>query len=216
MDTTATALDVDAGIMPRFLDSRPMFVNPEIPLDALPSADAVDWHALDPRFVRCRQARNVVRSLILFGIIGIAHAVVASVTKLADLGWLFPWVWAFAAVRLAWAVVWPVVDIPRRGYAVRGKDILYKAGVLWRSVTAVPYNRVQHAETGSAPMDRRFGLARLTVFTAGTTGGDLRIEGLDEALAERLRIFVVGKVRGEDLPAPVVDAEDADGIGLPA
>ena len=193
-----------------------MFVNPEIPLDALPSADAVEWHALDPRFVRCRQARNVVRSLILFGIIGIAHAVVANVPKLADVGWVFLWAWALSAVRLCWAVFWPVVDIPRRGYAVRGKDILYKAGVFWRSVTAVPYNRVQHAETGSAPMDRRFGLARLTVFTAGTTGGDLRIEGLDEAMAERLRVFVVGKVRGEDLRAPVDDAEEVDGIGLSA
>lgn len=193
-----------------------MFVNPEIPLDALPSADAVEWHALDPRFVRCRQARNVVRSLILFGIIGIAHAVVANVPKLADVGWVFLWAWALSAVRLSWAVFWPVVDIPRRGYAVRGKDILYKAGVFWRSVTAVPYNRVQHAETGSAPMDRRFGLARLTVFTAGTTGGDLRIEGLDEAMAERLRVFVVGKVRGEDLRAPVDDAEEVDGIGLSA
>lgn len=190
-----------------------MFVNPEIPLDALPSADTVEWHPLDPRFVRCRQARSVVRALIVFAIIGIAHAVLAHVPKLAGFGWLLPWVWALAVVRLAWALFWPVVDIPRRGYAVRDKDILYKAGVLWRSVTAVPYNRVQHAQTGNAPMDRRFGLARLTVFTAGTMGGDLSIEGLDEAMAERLRVFVVGKVRGEDLRAPVVDAEQADGIG---
>ena len=191
-----------------------MFVNPEIPLDALPSADAVEWHALDPRFVRCRQARNVVRTLILFVIVGIAHAVVANVPKLSDVGWLFPWLWALGIVRLAWAVFWPVVDIPRRGYAVRDKDILYKAGVFWRSATAVPYNRVQHAETGSAPMERRFGLARLTVFTAGTTGGDLRIEGLDETTAERLRIFVVGKVRGEDPEASAFDADESDGIRL--
>ena len=189
-----------------------MFVNPEIPLDALPSADAVEWHALDPRFVRCRQARNVVRAVVLFAIIGIAHAVVANVPKLGDVGWLLPWLWVLGVKRLAWAVFWPVVDIPRRGYAVRDKDILYKAGVFWRSATAVPYNRVQHAETGSAPMERRFGLARLTVFTAGTTGGDLRIEGLDEATAERLRIFVVGKVRGEDPEASVFDAEESDGI----
>ncbi|MCY3812898.1 MAG: PH domain-containing protein [Gammaproteobacteria bacterium] len=195
--------------MPRFPEDRPMFVNPEIPLDALPSADAVEWHALDPRFVRCRQARNVVRTLILFAIVGIAHAVVANVPKLAAVGWVFPWLWALGVVRLCWAVFWPVVDIPRRGFAVRDKDILYKAGVFWRSVTAVPYNRVQHAETGNSPMERRFGLARLTVFTAGTASGDLRIEGLDDARAKRLRIFVVGKVRGEDLGASMVDAEDA-------
>ena len=54
----------------------------------------------------------------------------------------------------------------------------------------------------------------LTVFTAGTAGGDLRIEGLDEAMAEQLRVFVVGKVRGDDVRAPVVETEAADGIGL--
>lgn len=193
-----------------------MFVNPEIPIDALPSADAVEWHPLDPRFVRCRQARKVLRTLLLFSILAIAHAVVANVPKLGDMEWVFPWLWALAVVRLAWAVYWPVVDIPRRGYAVRDRDILYKAGVFWRSVTAVPYNRVQHAETGNAPMERRFGLARLTVFTAGTTGGDLRIEGLDETTAERLRVFVVGKVRGEDPEASEFDAKESVGIGLSA
>ena len=189
-----------------------MFVNPEIPLDALPSTDAVAWHPLDPRFVRCRQARNMVRALIIFAIIGVAHAVVVGVPKLAGIAWLVPWLWILPVVRVAWAVFWPAVDIPRRGYAVRDKDILYKAGVLWCSETAVPYNRVQHAETGSTPMERRFGLARLTVFTAGTAAGDLRIEGLDEATAERLRVYVIGKVRGEDLSAPHLDAEQSDGV----
>ncbi len=192
-----------------------MFVNPEIPIDALPSADSVDWQPLAPRFVRCRQVRNLVGALILVAIVAVAHAVVASVPRLG-VGWLFPWLWLLPLVRLAWAVFWPMVDTPRRGYAVRDKDILYKAGVLWRSVTAVPYNRVQHAETGNSPMERRFGLARLTVFTAGTTGGDLRIDGLDAATAERLRVFVVGKVRGEDLRASAVDDERADATGLSA
>ena len=83
------------------------------------------------------------------------------------------------------ALVWPLLDVPRRGYVVRDKDLVYKAGVLWRSVKAVPYNRVQHAETASGPLDRRYGLARLTVFTAGGSGGDLRVDGLSSDVAER-------------------------------
>lgn len=194
----------------------PMFTNPERTLDDLPSADEVEWNALDPRFVRCRQVRGFVRTLIIVAIIGIAHAVVANVSGVSGVAWLFPWLWLLAIARLAWAVFWPVVDIPRRGYAVREEDIVYKAGVLWRSVTVVPYNRVQHAQTGNAPVERRFGLANLTVFTAGTAAGDLRIDGLDEAIAERLRVFVVGKIRTEDSSTDVADAVEVDGNREPA
>ena len=95
-----------------------------------------------------------------------------------------PRLWSFLAVGLvaggwvAKAVAWPLVDVPRRGYAVRDKDILYKSGVLWRSAQAVPFNRIQHAVRGSGPVERGFGLASLTAYTAGGSGGDLRIAGL--------------------------------------
>ena len=190
-----------------------MFVNPEIPLDALPDAEDVDWHALHPRFVRCRQAKKLIRLTVLVVVAAIAHTVIANVPKLAAVDWLFPSAWIFVAAWVAWSLTWPVIESPRRGYAVRDKDILYKAGVLWRAVTVVPYNRVQHAETGSSPLDRHFGLARLTVFTAGTTGGDLRIDGLGEDIAERLRVYIVGKLGGTgEMPGPATETTD-EGVG---
>ena len=38
-----------------------MFVNPEVPLESLPSAAELDWRALDPAFVRCQQAKALLR-----------------------------------------------------------------------------------------------------------------------------------------------------------
>ena len=188
-----------------------MFVNPQIPLDAMPRADEVDWHPLHPGFVRCLQAKALIGMPVLILVGGVVHALCVKVSALSGGVWLLPWMWIVLAVRALWSLVWPMVEVPRRGYAVRDKDVLYKAGVVWRSETAVPYNRVQHAETGSGPMDRRFGVARLTVFTAGTTGGDLRIEGLGEDVAERLRVYIVNKLRGttersESSPGPAGDA----------
>ena len=174
-----------------------MFVNPEIPPDALPRAESVDWHPLHPDFVRCLQAKALVRMPVFIAIAGVGHALVVNVPAFSQGGWIFPWAWLLLLVPALWSLAWPVVAVPRRGYAVRDRDILYKTGILWRTQTAVPYNRVQHAETASGPMDRRFGLGRLTVFTAGTTGGDLRIEGLGEDVAERLRVYIVGKLRGQ-------------------
>jgi len=77
---------------------------------------------------------------------------------------------------------------------VRDKDIVFRSGVIWRSVTAVPFNRVQHVETSSTPLDRKFDLANLQVFTAGGSGGDLRISGLGADTAEQMRVYILGKV----------------------
>jgi len=91
------------------------------------------------------------------------------------------------------SMVWPGIAVPRRGYALRDKDILFHKGVIWRSVTAVPFNRIQHVETSSTPMDRRYGLATLQLFTAGGSSGDLKIDGLGKDIAEQLRVFILDK-----------------------
>jgi len=104
--------------------------------------------------------------------------------------------WIILPILAVFAVVllgWPVISVPRRGYAVRDKDIVYRYGVLFRNVTAIPYNRVQHVETASGPLDRQFGTATLQLYTAGGSGGDLKIEGLDADIAERLRVRILEK-----------------------
>ena len=111
------------------------------------------------------------------------------------LPWLPAFFWTSLGVFCAWSVVWPLIAVPRRGYVVREKDLLYKSGVLWRSVQAFPFNRVQHTKTDSTPLDRRFGLANLSVFPAG--GGAHKIRGLGGETAERLRAFVSARIEAE-------------------
>ena len=95
---------------------------------------------------------------------------------------------------------------PGRGYVVRDKDLLYKTGVLWRSVQAFPFNRVQHTKLASTPLDRRFGLASLAVFPAGAVAGQ-RIRGLGRETAERLRVYVSKRIEAEAAAAASALAE---------
>lgn len=182
-----------------------MFVNPQIPPDVLPHADDVGWQTLHTRFVRCLQAKKLVGFPVVVAVLGVAQLLVLAFPKLDDVQSWFPLAWIIGAFWAVWSLVWPVVEVPRRGYAVRDKDILYKSGVVWRRETVVPFNRVQHAETGSSPIDRHFGLAHLTVFTAGSAGGDLRIDGLGADLAEQLRRYIVDKLTD--------DPESSEGDG---
>ena len=74
------------------------------------------------------------------------------------------------------------------GYQVREHDLSYRRGVLTKTVSTVPFVRVQHARVTQGPVERAFGIAKLAVNSAGP---DLHISGLSFDDAERLRAIVV-------------------------
>jgi len=102
--------------------------------------------------------------------------------------------WGLWLVLTTALLVWPRISLPKRGYVLRDKDILFRKGVVWRSVTAIPFNRIQHVETSNTPFDRKFKLATLQLFTAGGASGDLKIDGLGRDTAEQLRVYILEKV----------------------
>ena len=171
-----------------------VFDNPEIDLAALPRAADVDWLPLDKKLVR----KNVVGALIVLVInavfIGVLYAILTTAFRAGGVDVSIWWVWLLLPVIGIPMLVWPVISYPYMGYAVRDKDIVYKAGVLFRKVTTIPYNRIQHVEKDSTPLDRRYELANLKIYTAGGSGGDLKINGLHADTAERLRILILDKV----------------------
>lgn len=84
------------------------------------------------------------------------------------------------------AALLPVVRYRRWRYALRPADLWIRHGVLWVTVSVIPFARLQFVDTRQGPLDRLFGLSQLVVHTAalGTSG---RLPGLDTTEAERLR-----------------------------
>ena len=164
-----------------------MFENVEISLDELPSVGDLEWQPLDAGF----RPRMIVERLITVAFL-LAGSIVVSLVPPVP---FYPALMIIAGVVIAATalMIWPFMAIPRMGYVVRDKDIVFQSGVFWRKVTAIPFNRIQHVETSSSPLDRRFHLASLKVFTAGGAGGDLKIDGLGKDHAERLRALVLEK-----------------------
>ena len=165
-----------------------MFENAEIPLEELPRAAELDWQPLD----RAYRSRLIVDYIITISFLVVGLIAVILFAPGIDFPRIAVLTGALVVVS-ALMLAWPFVVVPRMGYVVRDKDIVYRSGVLWRSVTAVPFNRIQHVETSSSPLDRRFGLATLKLFTAGGAGGDLKIDGLAAGQAEQMRALVLEK-----------------------
>lgn len=171
-----------------------MFENVEIETDHLPRADEVSWRTLDPSFLRQR----IIVAILILGIVvaGLAalHTILAMAFRDEGIDVPLYLIWAILPPIGAAVLGWPFLSVPRMGYAVRDRDILFRGGVLWRKVTAVPYNRIQHVEKDTSPLDRRYRLANLKIFTAGGAGGDLDIHGLAEESAERIRAFILARI----------------------
>ena len=164
-----------------------MFKNPEIALDTLPGIEHLDWQYLDPGYKRRLLIPRVLMVLAI-GIVVIAGMFILNVPRLQTA--VLVAILAIAAVPI---LIWPLFSVPRRAYVVRDLDIVFRSGVFWRSVTAVPFNRIQHVETSTTPLDRKFGLSTLKLFTAGGSKGDLKIDGLGRTVAEQLRVFILAK-----------------------
>lgn len=171
-----------------------MFANEEIDLDELPAVEDVFWCSLDPKLLREKLVMAVI-GLFFVGIAIAAFTTIATKATQSDgVDIQFAWVWLMLPVIATPLFGWPFLSIPRMGYALRDKDIVFKSGVFWRTVTAIPFNRIQHVEKDSTPLDRRFDIANLKIFTAGGAGGDLKIDGLSADGAEKLRVFILDKV----------------------
>lgn len=93
---------------------------------------------------------------------------------------------AVAALGLLLAAVIPVIRYRRWGYALRDRDLCIRHGVLWVTMSVIPYARLQFVDTRHGPLDRAFGLAQLVVHTA-SLGVSGRLPGLDASVAEELR-----------------------------
>lgn len=76
------------------------------------------------------------------------------------------------------------------GYVLREDDLLFRRGIMFERVIAVPYGRLQLVDVTRGPLLRALGLATLKFVTASVATG-VNLPGLPVAEAEALRDHLV-------------------------
>ncbi|WP_170113189.1 PH domain-containing protein [Ahniella affigens] len=76
--------------------------------------------------------------------------------------------------------------------------LLVKRGVFWHTETFVPRSRIQHTEVNQGPLDRSWGMASLSLHTAGTHVEKVTVSGLFRHDAIRLRDELLDRQAGSD------------------
>jgi membrane protein YdbS with pleckstrin-like domain len=96
--------------------------------------------------------------------------------------------WAAAVVALGtFTYRWPAVVYRHASYRVDAQGIEIRRGVYWRRILNIPRSRVQHTDVSQGPVERKYGLGTLVIYTAGTDHARVALSGLDYATAVRIR-----------------------------
>ncbi|MGB3908978.1 MAG: PH domain-containing protein [Pseudolysinimonas sp.] len=144
------------------------------PIDPVPG----DWQRVSPKYVVV-DLLGILVSAIIFTVGASIPAIVSGVAWLVALP-IFMFV--LHAVIAAFT--------PRRvralGYRLRVDDLVFRKGIMFLRVVAVPYGRMQLVDINRGPIARAFGLSELKLVTAAASS-HVTIPGLPEADAEILR-----------------------------
>ncbi len=178
-EATAPALAPAAGVNdePTFDDGTyPAIVEPRNE-NRLPLGDGT-WHQVAKKYVLVQFITNAAVLILI-------AAVVVGLFLFADQ----TWAWIPGGVAAAITIVTMIV-LPRQarsiGYQLRADDLVFRRGILWQRMVAVPYGRMQLVDITHGPLDRGFGIAQLKLVTAAASTG-VTIPGLTQAAAEQLR-----------------------------
>lgn len=163
------AAALDEGTYERIVEPR----NPA----RLPLGDGV-WHQISPKYLTVQLISS-----------GLLLALTIAAALVVWLVWHQTWVLIPAGVVVV-IIGWGLIILPRQarsiGYQLRDDDLVFRRGILWQRMVAVPYGRMQLVDITHGPLDRGFGIAQLKLVTAAAATGVV-IPGLSQQAAETLR-----------------------------
>lgn len=167
-----------------------VFENNQVTDFALPNIEALVFKPIEKSYLKIVYVNYVLLFLVLIGLcFGAVYVLDFSFSNP-----VFTIAVIVAFVFYFFRLIVSILGFKKRMFAVRTKDISYKSGLLLSKLTTVPFARVQHTEVAQGLFSRKLGLAKLEVYTAGESGGDLTIKGLKKEEANSLREFIMNKV----------------------
>ncbi len=178
--------------------SEAIFSNETVNVHALPKYEEAPLHPIDGLYIKIMFLDyTLVFVLLAVVIAGISEVYKVNYMLLAYvllLLMLYPL--GFFLIRKAFY---------RKKYGIREKDILFQSGLILLKHTIVPYMRIQHIELQESWLAKRFGLAKLRLYT---TGNALSIPGLPLHVAQSIQALILSSITEPSDDGP--DASDTE------
>ena len=169
------------------------FINSQLSVAELPAIENISLQPIHPSYRKVLQAEWWITTVFL---LLIAAALIYFIPSTrTGIAWI---VIGTSAVLLSLIHFVSIErSFPFIAFAIREKDVILQRGWLIRSVKICPFNRIQNCSVQSGPLERKRQLASLVIYTAGSSGADIKIPGLQQEEADRLRYFILEKIHTE-------------------
>ena len=159
--------------------------NERVDTSVLPELESLEFQKHPARY---KSYRFLISAIIwIFPIIGLIFV------------WIFapmPWPWiptGIIGLFIAISLIGIPIGYKYRMYVLRERDLTYKKGWIFFSTVTIPFNRIQHTEVSQGPIEKKYDICTLKIFTAGGSTSDLSIPGLEEDEAQQIREYVAKK-----------------------
>ncbi|HEU4472229.1 MAG TPA: PH domain-containing protein [Flavisolibacter sp.] len=166
------------------------YLNTQVDVSTLPAAEEIELRPVHGDYLKVLRIEWLITTLVLAAITGLLIYFISGLRQ--TYGWVIV-LGSFLLIVSTW-LLFIEKSFPYSAYAIREKDVAYRRGWVQRSLKICPFNRIQNCSVQAGPVERRFRLASLIVYTAGADGADLRIPGLEQEEADRLRQFILGQI----------------------
>lgn len=180
--TAQTWPETRADVLPHVPESLPEApahpgVDPQVRRVEMFEGGGLDWQPVSPRLITTRTI-TLLGWLVPMLVAAIAVAVLFS-----------EWSWIPAGVLLV-VIIWGLWLIRRQvsamSYLELAEDLVIRKGRVFRQVSSIPYGRLQYVDLQSGPLERKYGMATLQIFTASPSTS-ATIPGLLIETAEQMR-----------------------------
>lgn len=163
-------------------------------LESAPAADSTQWRRVSPSYVWVDLVGNII-PLLVVGVVWVLVAVFE-----ADVPPFLPWLFGAIAVLLVINAAFGVRRVRAIGYQLRDDDLLFRRGIMFERIVAVPYGRMQLIDTHRGPVLRALGLTNLKFVTAAAAT-NVQLPGLkdEDAMALRDQLVNLAEMRRSGL-----------------
>jgi membrane protein YdbS with pleckstrin-like domain len=166
------------------------FINAEVDVAQLPAAECIPLTPIHHSYLKVLRTERIVNTVVLSAI---ALSLIFFIPSIQQSYW-----WVIIAIALILITIpYHVLQeksFPFFAYAIREHDVVFQKGWLVRTLKVCPFNRIQNCSMQAGILERKYGLASLTLYTAGTEGADIRIPGLKQEEAEQIRQFILNRI----------------------
>ena len=137
-----------------------------------------EYHTLNPKAKTSMYIGNLIKGIVATAVLGL---IAVGVKDLASYAVYVP----IALIVVCWLylILSPEVYYRHYKYCITSDKIDIRRGIIVLSHTVVPIERIHQVEVVRGPINNLFGLADITVTTAG---GDAVIEFLDTETADEI------------------------------